>query len=428
MLNLDPCSYYAQVGSKSYNNNDTLKSSQIPTDYTYDDVCAIKNDQNEEKSIDELLSRFSEEEKNSILSCVNEYNEDLLDEVLQLSYFNGTELYPSTSVKLILNQITKSTQEKAREILSQNLEELDYLAYELAMLINPKYKSASSERDSQGDVDDCQEVSFDNPPCEGMSEGKMPDDVLYEMYSEILYGKYTETTKALNSGDPKVKRTKEECEAYEELIYETFKDEFKDIYLEESTDEECIKLENEMAEMGVRVTFANNLEDAKAIVETYKMLYDMGYELPKEVILVDFNSNKLGLTLRTPNGTSKYAPIFYQVGISNNNMKAYDALQTQCDTMGISWYSTDDPSGIISHEVGHYNQKETSFYEKNKIWKEESEPNLLKICKEVSGYAAVGNEDNADEFVAEVFAGLVSGKEYSDYIMQLYYTLGGVWK
>ena len=48
------------------------------------------------------------------------------------------------------------------------------------------------------------------------------------------------------------------------------------------------------------------------------------------------------------------------------------------------------------------------------------------IAREVSMYASTGNMfGTGEEFVAEVFSGLMSGKKYSDKIMKLYNQLQG---
>ncbi len=389
-------------------------------------VFDTKTNETQEKSIDELLSRFDEKEQNLILSSLNEYNEEFLDEVLQLSYFNGSHPYTSSGIKMVMNSINETTKETAQEILSQNLQDLDYMPYELAEIINPNLA-----RNNSDDIE--QDIAFE-PDLEPMSVAEPDSNNYEELYEKEMearaleyYKPYLNMAEMINSKDPHIQKTQEEADAYEYLLSNVFEGSFNDIYLERSTNEECIALENEMADMGVRATFADNLEDARLITDTYRKLYNMGYELPKEIVLVDFSDNKAGLTLALPNGASKYAPIFYQKGISSNDMTAGDAgTQAECDKYGLNWFSSDNPSGVVAHEVGHYNQKDMTKFEKSKIW-QEAMPYWTTIGREVSAYSIVGGLNSSDEFVAEVFAGLYSGKEYNDDIMQLYYSLGGVW-
>ena len=50
--------------------------------------------------------------------------------------------------------------------------------------------------------------------------------------------------------------------------------------------------------------------------------------------------------------------------------------------------------------------------------------NLEKIKEDVSEYAV--KKDDGREFVAEVFKGLIKGKKYDEYIMNLYKRLHGI--
>ncbi len=162
-----------------------------------------------------------------------------------------------------------------------------------------------------------------------------------------------------SNSDITKERTPEELKEYEGKLLSVYgMGFFNNAYLESSTNPECLALENEMAEMGVRVTFSDNLEDGKLITEVFKDLYSKGYNLPKEVILVDFNYERnLGMTPNCPDEMHDYIPIFYSKGIA-------DADRTKA------------------------------------------------------------NGSQFREYVAEVFAGIMSGKEYSKFAMDLYYKLG----
>ena len=84
-------------------------------------------------------------------------------------------------------------------------------------------------------------------------------------------------------------------------------------------------------------------------------------------------------------------------------------------------YSSNHKNHIIYHELGHYNHYISS---KTRYKNAVDKPccNELKelIIKEVSITASI----NYREFVAEVFAGLLSGKRYNDDIMRDYWKIG----
>ena len=70
--------------------------------------------------------------------------------------------------------------------------------------------------------------------------------------------------------------------------------------------------------------------------------------------------------------------------------------------------STDNPVGVLLHEIAHIKYPDAPGY-----W---PFPNQKEAASKVSKYAT----KNPKEFVSEVFAGINSGKEYSEPIMDLY--------
>ena len=76
----------------------------------------------------------------------------------------------------------------------------------------------------------------------------------------------------------------------------------------------------------------------------------------------------------------------------------------------------------LFHEIGHWLhfQDMPNLTERRHIW---ADANIEKIKHDVSEYAASAQDGR--EFVAEVFKGLVKGKNYDDYIMSLYKRLNG---
>ena len=74
------------------------------------------------------------------------------------------------------------------------------------------------------------------------------------------------------------------------------------------------------------------------------------------------------------------------------------------------------------HEIGHWLhfQDLPPKNERKAIW---AKSDLEKIKNDVSEYST--KADDGREFVAEVFKGLIKGKKYDDYIMNLYEKLRG---
>jgi hypothetical protein len=88
------------------------------------------------------------------------------------------------------------------------------------------------------------------------------------------------------------------------------------------------------------------------------------------------------------------------------------------------WLSSDDPNHIINHELGHRAHRQAIGPERwdQQNTKSTEGPGKTRIEKEVSQYAAV----NRAEFVAEVYAGMKSGKTYDPKIMEQFRVFGGV--
>jgi len=79
------------------------------------------------------------------------------------------------------------------------------------------------------------------------------------------------------------------------------------------------------------------------------------------------------------------------------------------DAYGRKWLSSDNPLQPVLHEIGHSLIKAPRHWEVGMGYK--------KIANKVGKYAGW----NPDEFIVETFAGLMTGKKYSDDIMDLFY-------
>ena len=71
------------------------------------------------------------------------------------------------------------------------------------------------------------------------------------------------------------------------------------------------------------------------------------------------------------------------------------------------WLSTDKPEGIIHHEIAHLKFKQRDNYFTN---------SHRDIAEKVSRYARI----NPKEFVSETYAGLKTGKKYSNEVMRMF--------
>jgi hypothetical protein len=90
------------------------------------------------------------------------------------------------------------------------------------------------------------------------------------------------------------------------------------------------------------------------------------------------------------------------------------------------WFATSHPDQIIHHEIGHWRHRHAvgkeRFLELNSNENPIGPAMKPQVLSEVSKYAAT----NKAEFIAEVHAGLMAEKTYSEKIMAYYKTLGGV--
>jgi hypothetical protein len=126
--------------------------------------------------------------------------------------------------------------------------------------------------------------------------------------------------------------------------------------------------------------------------------------------------------LRVPNFTVERKPSARYKGmysVSNDRLWVNVAHGTK-GTVG--WNSTDHKWHTVFHEIGHMAHSDAvgSRYDnlKNHTFPKDA---LESIRTEVSKYATT----NGLEFVAEVFAGLLAGKTFSDVVMRQYKLLDG---
>lgn len=100
-----------------------------------------------------------------------------------------------------------------------------------------------------------------------------------------------------------------------------------------------------------------------------------------------------------------------------------DIAGYQKEAYAAGWVSTDDPNGVVLHELGHYKHRQEagSMFENYKNTNSSSSPRFKTLASRVSKYAAT----NGVEFVSEVYAGLKTGRTYDESVMGMYHEMRG---
>lgn len=172
-----------------------------------------------------------------------------------------------------------------------------------------------------------------------------------------------------------------------------------------SKNPEIAQIEKSLAKKKVFVRFRNNLEMAKIVQQSLEKVEKAGFKLPRQIFFFKFNPDigRLGFV----QAYKMEMPVF----LSDNSHNYFPFK-------GVS--STRNKDHTVMHELGHYlhYQKVPATLMSGKSWKA-ADKNIVR--REVSLNAT----KDGREFVAEVFAGLMSGKTYSSYIMDIYTKLKG---
>lgn len=170
------------------------------------------------------------------------------------------------------------------------------------------------------------------------------------------------------------------------------------------------QIEKNFSEKGTTIRFNNDLNIAEFFNDAFFGINKESIPFPKTIMILNKEIPGVGgLTTKYRNKTAQKALIVFP-----KNMIA------------LSYYnfdkSTNNSFHFIYHELGHYlhfaNVPDSKTCKS--IW---AKVNKDMIYEEVSS-EAVRREDGL-EFVAEVFAGLLDGKKYSEHIMGVYRQLKG---
>lgn len=195
-----------------------------------------------------------------------------------------------------------------------------------------------------------------------------------------------------------------------------------------SANAEVIKLEDKMKQMGYDANFSDNIEAAQIITGVYEKMTKKGFKMPKEVrLMIPDRKDIRGCRPYAPKGREYETPILFDRNLGKKNI-----VKSFLNFLGIN--ECISPEHVVYHEIGHFLHDFSKLEPKQAqaIWREYvKDGGMIKIADEVGAYAAFGDifKDSSSasggEFVAEIFAGLMEGKEYSSRIMELYTKLGG---
>lgn len=190
-----------------------------------------------------------------------------------------------------------------------------------------------------------------------------------------------------------------------------------------SSVQEIAEIEKSFAKKGIAVRFDKDLELAKTVEKAYKKAEDAGFDVPKCILYSKLPNLDIAETYPCSKNVMPKVPIMLSDKYLEIQKKE---MQNTKKIFGkYEYLSTNEIDGPICHEIGHWLHFQIRPDEETckKIWKTVDEN---KICEEVSYYAfAAKNNEDGKEFVAEVCAGLLNGKTYSDYIMNIYKQLNG---
>ena len=188
-----------------------------------------------------------------------------------------------------------------------------------------------------------------------------------------------------------------------------------------SAKQEVAIIEQRLAQQGVFARFKNDLELATVVESGLTKAKKSGFELPKYMI-INGQKKAMGSVMHFSRKNASEAPIFLSENyISQQKIELEINKQTYA-THAINKTSTNSMDGIVCHEITHWLHHHDMPDKKTceNIWKTVNEK---KVVPEVS--FSILQDKAGKEFVAEVGAGLMDGKTYSDYVMDIYKQLKG---
>lgn len=189
-----------------------------------------------------------------------------------------------------------------------------------------------------------------------------------------------------------------------------------------STKQEIALIEQKLTQQGVFARFGDDLELATVVESGLSKAKNAGFELPKYIIVNGIRKNELGSVPMFRKKNASEAPVFLSNSYIQKMTEGLEANKKAYAKNSINFTSTNNMDGTVCHEITHWLHFQNIPDKKTceKIWKTVNEK---IVVPEVS--FSVLNDKAGKEFVAEVGAGLMDGKVYSDYVMDIYKQLKG---
>lgn len=104
----------------------------------------------------------------------------------------------------------------------------------------------------------------------------------------------------------------------------------------------------------------------------------------------------------------------FQLRVNSRSRWFGDPVGEQRRLRRQGWFSTTDPKGLVAHEVAHGRFKHSDG--NLRLWPLGQSGPARRVAGRVSQYA----KTNPQEFVAEVAAGLATGRKYDHEVMSMY--------
>lgn len=183
--------------------------------------------------------------------------------------------------------------------------------------------------------------------------------------------------------------------------------------MEDSIRFDIKQLEKEAKSLGVKADYGNNVFLGKLVNEALVDVKNAGYKLPKKIVYGgnDHRSDKAAYFL---SGVIYLNPDYDWSELNYDTQRYYKK--------GVA--SSDNPKHILYHEIAHAIHARSSpirFYMQMACPTPMNQFDQSLIFFEVSSYAT----NSVFDFVAEVFAGRMAGKVYSEEINNIFNELGG---
>ena len=394
----------------------------------------------EPSSLTDICELSPETDKNSLVSIqsVEKSEVDILAERLNKLNKNGDgERFGKDGIKTILDLAEQNPDNIS--IINSKLDELEagksIWTYDITSAIKPNRENLVPIKDCNDDFDtqnsNLVDIGFvcedDISQTESSTNPEMGDLVPIEEITSDVDVPSSSLVDIKTIEDPNALQSDTQITSANMLkkmqLESIFADSFSEIHLGQSTNPEVIEIENKMKDLGISVTFEDDLATAQVIFNTCSDLKAKGIELPSEIILMTpKKESTLGFTPIMREGFEKMAQIFIKKGLG----ELEDTSDPFFKSMGLNHFTDSTPAGTFVHELGHWHHLQDRLSDEDAmlVWQAHVNPsNEMIIAEEVSVHAMT--DPTGKEYIAEVFAGLNKGEQYSETVMDIYQDLKG---